>query len=64
MNIKDAYVIAHASPFEDEIPDYLVDDFQMPIKFKSIEEATSFILSIAPIDFDLNSSLIKIYRIH
>ena len=64
MNVKDAYVIAHASPFEDEIPDYLVDDFQMPMKFKSIEEATNFILSIAPIDFDLNSSLIKIYRIH
>jgi len=64
MNIKDAYVIAHASPFEDEIPDYLVDDFQMPMKFKSIEEATNFILSIAPIDFDLSSSLIKIYRIH
>ena len=49
MNVKDAYVIAHASPFEDEIPDYLVDDFQMPMKFKSIEEATNFILSIAPI---------------
>ena len=64
MNVKDAYVIAHASPFEDEIPDYLVDDFQMPMKFKSIEEATNFILSIAPIDFDLNSSSIKIYRIH
>ena len=27
MNVKDAYVIAHASPFEDELPDYLVDDF-------------------------------------
>ena len=56
MNVKDAYVIAHASPFE--------DDFQMPMKFKSIEEATNFILSIAPIGFDLNSSSIKIYRIH
>jgi len=64
MNVKDAYVIAHASPFEDELPDYLVDDFQMPMKFKSIEEATNFILSIAPIGFDLNSSSIKIYRIH
>ena len=38
--LKMLMLIAHASPFEDELPDYLVDDFQMPMKFKSIEEAT------------------------
>jgi hypothetical protein len=62
MNVQDAYVIAHMNPNED-MPDYLTDEDQIPMRFKTKEEAEGFIWSIAPVDFDLDRSSIKIHRI-
>jgi len=62
MNVQDAYVIAHMNPNED-MPDYLTDEDQIPMRFPTKKEAEVFIWSIAPVDFDLESSSIKIYRV-
>jgi hypothetical protein len=64
MNVKDAYVIAQINTNTNDMADYLIGDDEIPMKFKTKKDAIDFIMSIAPPDFDLDTSPIKIYRIH
>ena len=63
MKIKDAWVIAFSFAGESNMPEYLADDNDVVIKFKTKEEANKYIIEIAPPYFDYDTSPVKIMRV-
>jgi len=62
MNINtNVFVIAHTS-CENTIPDFLVEEDNTVMKFKSKAHAKEFINKIAPLGFDYYNSQVTIMR--
>ena len=62
MNLNNnAFVIAHTS-CDDAMPDFLVEENNNVMKFKSKEHAKDFISKIAPLGFDYYNSKVTIMR--
>ena len=62
MNLNNnVFVIAHTS-CDDAMPEFLVEEDNNVMKFKSKEHAKDFISKIAPLDFDYYNSKVTIMR--
>ena len=62
MNLNNnAFVIAHTS-CDNSMPDFLVEEDNTIMRFKSKEHAKEFISKIAPMGFDYHNSQVTIMR--